>query len=269
MSERDHSPRSAILWALGTLAIFILGCAGLNMSGQSTTQSSQQTERQQTESTTETRSSTSQLHAEIHWEDQRGEWGVTESGPSEFEITEPAGAFCSITSDNSWIGRSEYEVPFRHRIDGAYTDDYVTIECELPDGQQWRERVDPRPNHYATITFEGYRDAGGSTTTHSGGQPRGPAAMGDAEFKDLEDRIDDEAFADDQLGVLRTAASHNDFTADQVVRLLDLFTHSSDKIDALRVVAGNIVDPENQHVVIDAFVHSSDKDEAESILQSH
>jgi len=100
-------------------------------------------------------------------------------------------------------------------------------------------------------------------------EPMGPEAVTRATFKALLGEIDGQAFSDDKLMIVRSAARNAFFSVAQVKNLLDAFVHSSDKLDLLRVVADRIVDRENIFTIYSSLVHSSDKDEAREILEGH
>ena len=85
-------------------------------------------------------------------------------------------------------------------------------------------------------------------------------------FQALKSTIENQSFPDDKLGVLQQVVHRELFTVGQVTQLLDLYTFSSDKIDALQMLASRIIDPQNDFLLMNAFVHSSDKEEARRIL---
>ncbi len=94
-------------------------------------------------------------------------------------------------------------------------------------------------------------------------------AMPDGDFSDLVSRIRRESFSDDQIRVLRTAAQNHVFSCSQIVRLLDAFTFSEDKLEALRLAYPGCVDPQNNYRILDAFTYSTDKEEAEQIIRNN
>lgn len=78
-----------------------------------------------------------------------------------------------------------------------------------------------------------------------------------------------EGFGDDKLKVLSAAVKDNYFTVEQVKGILGLFSFPDEKLKALRLVQGRIVDTQNQFELLSAFVHSSDKEEAQKILEGN
>jgi len=93
-----------------------------------------------------------------------------------------------------------------------------------------------------------------------------PEPMAEDSLQTLEATINNQTFPDDKVGVLQQAAGYSFFTVQQVQRLLSQFTFSSNKVDALKLLAPQIIDPENGYQLMDAFFHSSDKEEARLIL---
>jgi hypothetical protein len=92
--------------------------------------------------------------------------------------------------------------------------------------------------------------------------------MSASDFSNLINRINGESFGDDQLRVLRTAAKNHDFSVSQIVRILDCFDFSEEKISALSISYPGCVDPENNYEILDAFTYSDDKSEAERIINA-
>ena len=93
-------------------------------------------------------------------------------------------------------------------------------------------------------------------------------SMPESDFSNLINRINAESFSDDQMRVLRTAAKNHNFKVNQIVRILDCFTYSEDKISALSISYPGCVDPQNNYEILDAFTYSDDKSEAERIINA-
>ena len=92
-------------------------------------------------------------------------------------------------------------------------------------------------------------------------------AMPAPAYDSLRSQVDDEAFADDQIAVLRTAASTNTFTPAQVAGLLEEMSFADDKLAALRVLAPRM-EAGDHSVIIGEFTFDDDKRDAQSILSS-
>jgi len=92
--------------------------------------------------------------------------------------------------------------------------------------------------------------------------------MGEATLRALVKQIEGVPFSSDKLDVLRTAASGNFFVVDQVVRLIPLFVHSSDRLSALQLLAPLILDRPNNFKIVPLFDFAGDRDRAQKILES-
>lgn len=90
-------------------------------------------------------------------------------------------------------------------------------------------------------------------------------AMQDASFERLLGQLDG-AFSSDQVNLVRSAAQANTFRSHQVRTMLEHLSFSSTQLEALRIVADRIEDPENAFEILAAFTFSSDKREAQEIL---
>ena len=75
-------------------------------------------------------------------------------------------------------------------------------------------------------------------------------------------------FADERLGAVQQIARHNWFTVEQAQQMLKAFSHSSDALKALQVIAPRLVDPERGHLLLTSFTFSDDKTAAQRILDA-
>ena len=85
-------------------------------------------------------------------------------------------------------------------------------------------------------------------------------------FVNLRAAISSETFSDNKLAVLGVAASHAFFSVQQLCEVVDLFTFSSDKLAAVRLVHHRLVDRENGFLLSQRFTFASDKQEVLTIL---
>jgi len=85
-------------------------------------------------------------------------------------------------------------------------------------------------------------------------------------LESLLERLEDASFAEDQLNILRTAAKHNRFRTEQVLRILKVFSFEEDRLKAVRILRSRIVDPENLHALYEAFDFSDSREELEDLL---
>jgi hypothetical protein len=91
-------------------------------------------------------------------------------------------------------------------------------------------------------------------------------AMNSSSFQQLVSNIEDEAFAEDQLRYVRTAAKKHYFSVSQTEQLIDLFTFSEEKLECLRIIFPKVVDKDNAFTIISHFTYEDDKRTAESII---
>ncbi len=89
--------------------------------------------------------------------------------------------------------------------------------------------------------------------------PAAPAAMSAGSFSSLRSSVASASFSDDKLDLVRSAAARNYFSCAQVGSLVDTFAHSSDKVDAVRILRHRVVDPQNAHTLSAHFSFSDDK----------
>ena len=97
----------------------------------------------------------------------------------------------------------------------------------------------------------------------------GRKTINDSEFGELIARIGKENFSDDKIRVLKTAAKNYKFNVNQIVRLINAYTYSEDKIAALQLSYPECTDPQNNYKILDAFTYSEDKEEADDIINSN
>ena len=91
-------------------------------------------------------------------------------------------------------------------------------------------------------------------------------AMSESEFNKFKNNVENESFGDDMLSVVRIGAKSKYFTTDQLVRLVDVFSFSDEKVETVRICWPKVVDQDNAHNLLGAFTYSDDKDKVESII---
>jgi hypothetical protein len=98
-------------------------------------------------------------------------------------------------------------------------------------------------------------------------EPTKPGGMDEAKFASLTQAVQSSAFGDGKVAAVRTAASGNWFTIDQVGRLVDLAAFGDDKVAIVAACRGRIVDPENAFQLGAHFSFSSDREKALAMFQ--
>ncbi|WP_373046878.1 DUF4476 domain-containing protein [Vulgatibacter sp.] len=99
-------------------------------------------------------------------------------------------------------------------------------------------------------------------------QPPALLPMDDASFASLHRTVDRIPFGSDKLAVVASAVGMNFFVVPQVLALLDEFPHSSDKVEALRILWPKVLDRQNGHQIFAAFPFSSDRQQVAHIIAS-
>jgi hypothetical protein len=100
-------------------------------------------------------------------------------------------------------------------------------------------------------------------------EPAPAMGMPGADFAALKEAISEENFSEEKLGVLSTAISNGNtgFTCAQVGELIELYSFSDDKINALSLVKNHIVDRNNNFKILSKFTFSDDKKRAQALLR--
>ncbi|WP_257458445.1 DUF4476 domain-containing protein [Archangium lipolyticum] len=96
--------------------------------------------------------------------------------------------------------------------------------------------------------------------------PASALAMDGAAFEQLHARVKKEGLSDAKITVLKTAASTNTFTCEQVARLASQLSFGDDKLEALSALKGRIEDPENKARLVNLFSFDDEKAKAEQLL---
>ncbi len=94
---------------------------------------------------------------------------------------------------------------------------------------------------------------------------RGPRAMAAEDFDALVRAVGKEGFGDGKISVVKTASSAY-FTADQVGRLVDQMSYSTEKVKVVALLNERIVDPQNSFRLYEHFTYSADKEAVKKLL---
>ena len=112
----------------------------------------------------------------------------------------------------------------------------------------------------------------GSVSAHNEGGyrydgPRNELRMSDARFERLVELVKSESFDSGKLKIIDAASLGGFFSCRQAADLLKLFSFSSEKKNALRLIAPSIVGLYGIEQLIEQFSFTSDKEEALRILE--
>jgi hypothetical protein len=90
----------------------------------------------------------------------------------------------------------------------------------------------------------------------------------DYQLQQLVRAVGAESFSSDKLRVVEDAARYHYFTVAQVSQVLNLFSFSDDRMQAVRMLWPRVLDRENGHRLYGAFKFSSEKEELRGVLAS-
>jgi hypothetical protein len=91
--------------------------------------------------------------------------------------------------------------------------------------------------------------------------------MPDGAFTSFLAAVDKEGFSDGKLGVVRSVAANNRFTIGQLGRLMDELPFPADKVEAARILAPRILDPENAWKLSEHLAFSADKEAVSALFR--
>ena len=92
-------------------------------------------------------------------------------------------------------------------------------------------------------------------------------AMDEAGLSRLLTALEEEAFSDARLGILRSAINApSGFDMDQAIRILEAFDFGSDKVEAAAMLYPCLVDGERWYEIYGAFDFDTDKDALRSLV---
>lgn len=101
----------------------------------------------------------------------------------------------------------------------------------------------------------------------AGSNPSLPYPTDDeAWFRELYQRVKEKPFKDGRLDVLREAARQSDFTCDEIIQLMKLFSFDDDRLEALTILEPTIIDRQNVDRIINSMTFISGEEKARNIL---
>lgn len=133
---------------------------------------------------------------------------------------------------------------------------------------QWREEQRLAAERQAAEREAARRDA--ATTTPPPADPSTPTApetpaAGSSDLSRIVAAVEAESFSADKIAALKSSAGSASLTAAEVRRVLDLFSFSGDKLEAVTFLRDKVSDPQNWHLIVDAFTSSSDRDKVRGL----
>ena len=101
----------------------------------------------------------------------------------------------------------------------------------------------------------------------AGSNPSLPYPTDDeAWFRKLYQRVKDKPFKDGRLDVIRDAARQSDFTCDEIIQLMKLFSFDDDQLEVLSILEPTIIDRQNVDRIINSMTFISGEEKARNIL---
>jgi hypothetical protein len=189
------------------------------------------------------------LAAPVLGEDTAVEYRAQSDGQSLIEVTSPVGARIDVREGQALIGRDQAPMAVK-----AEADHWYLISARLPSGSTREARLQARAGQVASLRFTDVA-------------PAGPQAMSREAFKDFVHAIDLEAGDAAKLNLIRSAAAHEWFTAAMAGVLIDHVVHRENKLAAVPVLKGRILDRENAFWLYQHFTWREDKARVQEMLE--
>ncbi len=92
------------------------------------------------------------------------------------------------------------------------------------------------------------------------------SSISEAQFRTMMTDVDRQAFARDKISVFRKELKANYMTAAQAALFLGRLVHSADRMEAIGLMAGRIIDLSNIALIEGALYRDSDKAKARTLL---
>jgi len=177
------------------------------------------------------------------------EYRAQAEGKSLVEVSLPVGARVDVREGQALLGRDVAPMSVHTEADHWYV-----VEARLPSGAVRQTKVQARAGQVASVRFE---DA----------EPQGPQPMSREAFKDFVHALDEEAGDEAKLGLLRSACSHEWFTAAMAGVIIDHVVHRENKIQAVPILKDRILDRENAFWLYQHFTYREDKAKVQEMLE--
>lgn len=177
------------------------------------------------------------------------EYRAQAEGKSLLEVASPTGAHVDVREGQALLGRDTAPMSV-----GTEPDHWYVVEARLPSGAVRETKVQARAGQVASVRFE-------DTT------PQGPEPMSREAFKDFLHALDEEAGDEAKLGLLRSAAANQWFTAAMAGVIIDHVVHRENKLLAVPILKGRILDRENAFWLYQHFTYRDDKEKVQEMLE--
>lgn len=176
--------------------------------------------------------------------------------PRTIKVLTPEGASAQVWDEEGSLA-GQYSVPFNFQGRGNR---YYRFILTAPDGRNVLDRKLEVKDYIGCLV-----------------QLRGPAmvpapapqaaGMDEDDFAEFLAAIDEASFSNEKTGVVATAAQSHSFTVAQVGRVIDSLSFSADKLKALDLLRGRLVDRQNAFKLLGHFTFAGDKQKAQALLK--
>ncbi len=177
------------------------------------------------------------------------EYRAQSDGQSLIEVAAPTGARVDIREGQALIGRDVAPMAANVQADHWYT-----VSARLPSGAAREAKVQARAGQVASLRFNDV-------------EPQGPQPMSRDAFKDFVHALDTEPGDEAKLNLLRSAASHEWFTAAMAGVIIDHIVHRESKLQAVPILKDRILDRENAFWLYQHFTYREDKARVQEMLE--
>lgn len=183
--------------------------------------------------------------------------------PSTIKVATPEGALGQVwTEDGSLAG--QYSVPFNFDGRGGTYYRFILVGA---DGQPLLDRkLEAQQFIGCIVRLKSAAPAPAPVAAPAPAPTPAPAGMPDADFEALLEAVKAASFSAEKIGVITTAAKNFLFSVNQVGQLVDALTFSPDKIKAVELTRGRLVDPQNAFKLLGKFTFSADKEKVQKLL---
>jgi hypothetical protein len=177
------------------------------------------------------------------------EYRQQSDGQALIEVAAPVGARVDVREGQALVGRDAAPMAVK-----AQADHWYTVSARLPSGAAREAKVQARAAQVASLRFNDVA-------------PQGPQPMSRDAFKDFTHALDMEAGDEAKLNLLRSAASHEWFTASMAGVVIDHIVHRENKLQAVPILKDRILDRENAFWLYQHFTYREDKARVQEMLE--
>lgn len=183
--------------------------------------------------------------------------------PQTIKVLSPEGASAQVWDEAGELA-GQYSVPFNFKGRGNR---YYRFILTAPDGRGVLDRKLEVKDFIGCVVQ--LRGAAGPAVAPAPAPSPAPQAAGmdEGDFAELLAAIEAASFSNEKTGVVATAAQSHVFTVAQVGRVIDLLSFSADKLKALDLLRGRLVDRQNAFKLLGHFTFAGDKQKAQALLK--